>query len=255
MANINIPVDADLAELLKVPSCIDLSLPKPKKLKITLPSGGTLNAFTDLSKGVPTDCSLTFSLMLQLAPLLASMDCLLKILALLGPLVEIVKGLPFPPVSAVKKFIKAATDLAPCLAIPSGAPLIPFVRDILCLIAALLRCFVGQLKTIRKLMAGLSLQIQAAQDSGNTQLMATLECAQQNAQASASGTMSALEPVFALLSLVSPVMQMAGAPALSVSAPALGSQADVAALDTLVTTLQSITDAVSTAAEALGGCE
>ena len=97
MPKIDITLPDELAQALAQPMCVDLSLPKPQKLKVQLPSGGTLQAFTDVSKGIPTDCTLTFSLLLQLAPLLASMDCLLKILKLLKPLIDAVTSPPPTP--------------------------------------------------------------------------------------------------------------------------------------------------------------
>ena len=92
--------------------------------------------------------------MLQIAPLLASMECVLKILKLLKPLVDVVTNLPMPPVKAVQEFAKAAVDLAPCFLIPTPASMIPFVRDILCLILRVLNCLLGQLKTLMAMMGG-----------------------------------------------------------------------------------------------------
>ena len=251
MPKIDIKVESKLEEALKIPACIDLSLPKPRKLSIELPTGGSLTAFTDMSKAVPTDCALTFSLLLQLGPLLASMDCLLKILALLGPLVDIVKGLPFPPFKAVKKFIEASVKLAPCLLIPSGAPLIPFVRDILYLILKVLRCIISQLKTIIAVMSGLSLQIQTAEAAGNTEQLAALKCSKENADRSAQSALQAIEPIGALLTMVAPVMQLAGQDPISL--PAMGSGTDVKSLQSVVTTLTAVADSIEIIADAIPG--
>jgi hypothetical protein len=252
MPNIDIKVDADLQKMFELPKCADIKLPLPSPIKITLPTGGTLNAFADISKGVPTDCSMVLSLMLQIAPLLASMDCLLKILKLLAPLIDVIKGLPFPPVKAIKDFIKAAVDLAPCLAIPTGAPLIPFVKDILCLILKVMQCLVGQLKTVVGVMGGLSLQLSAAQNSGNAELLSMLQCAQENANISASHLTSAIEPVGALLDLVGPILALTGQDPIKL--PAMGSATDVEALNQVVTTLEGVMDAIKTVTDALGGC-
>ncbi len=108
MPNIDIKVDADLSQLFQLPACADLSLPNAGGLSVQLPTGGALQAFADISKGIPTDCSLTFSLMLQIAPFLASIQCLLKVLKLLKPLIDIIKGLPVPPVGALIEFGEAA---------------------------------------------------------------------------------------------------------------------------------------------------
>ncbi|MBI5877227.1 MAG: hypothetical protein HZB53_06230 [Chloroflexi bacterium] len=256
MAKIDIAVESTLAEKLNIPACVDMSLPKPTPLKITLPTGGSLNAFTDMSRGVPTDCALTFSLMLQIAPLLANMDCILKILGIIGPLIKIVKGLPFPPPSAISDFIKAAGKLAPCLAMVIAPPasLGPFIRDILCLILNVLRCFISQLKMIKQMVGGLGLQLQAAQAAGNTDLVAALQCSQDNAGQAAASAMSAMEPVFALLSMVSPVMELAQVPAINVSLPALGNPSDVQAIEGVIVSLTGVADAIQIATDALGGC-
>jgi len=70
VVDIDIPVSASLQDALNLPECTDIGFPMPSPLKITLPSGDELKAFTDLSKGIPNDCSMTFNLMLQLAPFL-----------------------------------------------------------------------------------------------------------------------------------------------------------------------------------------
>jgi hypothetical protein len=140
MPNVDITVDADLRKLFNLPPCSDISIPGPKPLKVQLPTGGSISAFADISKGIPTDCSMTFSLLLQLAPFLAATECLLKVLKLLKPLIDIIHGLtkvpPSPPVKAVEEFVKAAVDLAPCLLVPTPASIIPFVRDLPARLAA-----------------------------------------------------------------------------------------------------------------------
>ena len=80
---IDIPIPVDLQELMQIPECFDLRLDKPVDLSLHLPTGSVLKAMGDVSKAVPTDCALAFNLLLQLGPLLASMECLLKILKLL----------------------------------------------------------------------------------------------------------------------------------------------------------------------------
>ena len=107
---------------------------RPRPPRCSCRPAATLKAFTDISKGIPTDCAMTFNLLVQLAPLLASMECLLKILKLIKPLVDVVGSLGPPPdpiklPKAIVDFTKAAVDLAPCLLIPTPANMIPFVRD------------------------------------------------------------------------------------------------------------------------------
>ena len=236
--NIDIPVTEKLQKALDVQPCDVLRIPQPTPLKITLPAG-ELHALTDLSKGVPNDCSMTFNLMLQLAPFLASITCLLRILKLLKPLIDIVKGLPVPPVKAVEDFTAAAIELAPCLVMPANV--VPFAKDIICFIRAVLACLLTQLKSVRDLMSGLQLRMEAA--TGNDDLMATIQCAQQNAQASVNNLTQAIEPISALLELANPVMQMAGMPSISLQTPGASPQ-DLAALGALIDTLQGVVDAI-----------
>ena len=245
--DIDIPVSPELQQALNTISCEAQGITKPSApLKITLPSGDTLQAFTDLSKGIPNDCSMTFNLMLQLAPFLASITCLLRILKLLKPLVDIVKSIPgAPPVKAMEEFAEASVELLPCLLMP--AAVIPFAKDIICFIRAVLHCLVRQLESVRNLLSGLQLRIEAA--SGNDDLLATLNCAQENAQTSVENLTQAIEPISALLELAGPILEMAGLPSISLQAPGAPPQ-DLAGLDALIETLQ---DEVSTI-DALGIC-
>ena len=165
MSHIDIAVDKDLAALFVVPNCADLSIPLPKPLKLQLPTGGEFSAFADISKGIPTDCSMTFSLMLQIAPFLAMSDCLLKILKLLKPLIDVVKSLAPPPdplklPAAIEDFVQAAIDLAPCLLVPTPLNILPFIRDLLCLILRVLNCFVSQMNSIITIAGRLGNQAQ-----------------------------------------------------------------------------------------------
>ncbi|MGA8432347.1 MAG: hypothetical protein WB729_21150 [Candidatus Sulfotelmatobacter sp.] len=252
MPNIDIAVSADLEQLFQLPSCADITLPAASGLSVQLPTGGSLQAFADISKGIPTDCSMTFSLMLQLAPFIASIQCLLNVLKLLKPLIDIVKGLPFPPASAITEFAEAAVDLAPCLLIPTPLVMIPFILDLLCLILKVLNCFLGQMESLIRIMGPLSLQLTAAQQNGNDELVATLQCAQQNAQTQAGQIMNSLGPVGALLEVAGPLFGIAGVPPITL--PALGSASDISALNSVVQTIQLVVNDVQAAINLLGGC-
>ncbi|MFJ4291441.1 hypothetical protein ACIP1U_16900 [Cupriavidus sp. NPDC089707] len=250
---IEVPLPDSLQKALQKPICIPL--PKPGSAQIQLPTGGTLKGIVDITKGIPDDCSLNFSLVLQLAPVMASIECLVKVLKLIKPLIDVVKALgpPDPPtlIKVVPEFLQAAEAVLPCLAVPTPAVMIPFVRDILLLIIKLLKCIVGQLKSILAVMGGLALQISSAQAEGNSELMAALECAQANANASAQHMMSAIDPVLVLLALAEPFMGIAGvAP---IKTPAIGSAEDIESLQNVVTTLDDLTKALQLVADALGG--
>ena len=257
MPNIDIPLPVNIKELFDLPPCKDMKLPEPSPLKITLPTGGSINALTDISKGIPTDCSMIFNLMLQIAPFLAATECLFKLLGLIAPLIDVVKGLGPPPDpiklgSAIPKFLKAAADLAPCLLVVTGAPLIPFLRDLLCLIIKFLNCFIGQMKSLLAVMQGITLQLDAATAAGNTELQRTLECAQENAATSAQHLTKSIEPIGVILQLAAPLMGLAGVGPIEM--PSIGSETDVESLQEVIKTMQGVQGTLQIAADALGGC-
>ena len=252
MPNLDITVSADVQAMLDLPKCVDLKLPQPSAPKITLPTGAVIKAVADISKGIPTDCSANFSLMLQLSPLLASMECLLRILKLLGSLVKVIKGLPFPPVKAIKEFIDAATEMAPCLTLPINIPpLVAMVHDILCLILKTLYCVVNGLSTVVKTLKGLNVQIAIAEKENNQELLLSLQCAQQNAQISSDHLMKSIEPITALMGMVTPIMQLAQLPPLEL--PAIGGGTDVDSLEKVLTTLEDLIRTLTDVVEGIGG--
>ena len=251
MANVDIPIPEDLREALSAPKCIDLSLPEPKKLTVMLPSGLTLSSLSNAGQNIPNDCSLTFSLMLQIAPLMGSMECVLKILKLLKPLSDAVTSPP-PTPGLIKDIAEAVADLAPCFLMLTPAGMIPFVRDILCLILKVLRCLIGQLKTSLGFLSGLSIKLESARADNNNEQIASLECAQQNVLTSVGHLMNGIEPVKAILDLAGPFMSIAGVSAIKL--PALGSAQDTEALNNVLTTLEDIVATIQQVVDGLGGC-
>lgn len=252
MVNIDIPVSADLQKALDLPPCEAVRLPMPQPLKISLPTGGSIQALTDMSKGVPSDCAMTFSLMLQISPFLAAIDCPLKMLKLIQPLVDIITGLsklpPEPPSpKLIGDFAKAAADLAPCFLTATPVPWVPFVCDLLKLVRAVLSCLVGSMETMVRLFGGLSLQLAAAAD--NPDLLAQLQCAQDNANASAQSMMQAIEPVSAVLSLASPLFALVGVEAITLEPP--GGEDAIAALEPTIQTLKDVVATIDTVTETL----
>jgi len=253
MANLDIPVPDELRDALSAPKCIDLSLPEPKKISITLPSGASLSSLHNIGQNIPNDCSLTFSLMLQVAPLMASMACVLKILKLLKPLSDAVTSPP-PTPGLIKDIVEAVADLAPCFLMLTPAGMIPFIRDILCLILKILNCLVGQLKTALNFMSGLAIKLEKAQSSANPdpELLASLECAQQNVLTSMGHLMQGIEPVKVIMDLAAPFMSIAGVQAIQL--PALGSAEDAEALNQVVSTLEDVVATIQQIVDGLGGC-
>jgi hypothetical protein len=106
---------------------------------VHLPTGSILHPIVE-SAETSVDCSMTADLQRQIAPWLASIECLLRILALLKPLIDVVEHLPTPSPSALQEFVKAAVDLQPCLLMSTTASALPLVHDLLCLSLRSLEC-------------------------------------------------------------------------------------------------------------------
>ena len=256
MAQLDIKIEGSLQEALKLPPCEEIRLKLPSPLKITLPTGPSINALSDLSKGFPTDCSLTVNLMLQIAPLLANLECLLNILKLIKPLIDIVTGLPVPPIKAVKEFADAAPPALACLVklVPTPLSILPFLRDLLCLVLKALKCFLSQMKTLIGFLGGIQLKLQAAQSENNRDLMNSLQCAQDNAMTQAQGLSQSLDPIFTILQLMTTIFAIAGKEPPKL--PTLGAPpADVEGLNTLVQTIQGVVATLQVIADAIGGCD
>jgi hypothetical protein len=249
---LEIPLPAHVKERIAAPICIPM--PKPGKVSITLPFGGaTIQAFSDISKGIPDDCSLSFSLALQLGPILANMKCLIEALRVVEPMVTLLTALgkaDLPAIAqALPKFLEAVPALVDCIAkFFVGVPL--FLRDLLALLAKLLRCIVAALRSALNVLSGLQLQIGAAQAEGNTALLAALECAQKQAQASTEYAMAAIDPVLVLLSLAEPLFGLAGVD--PIKTPQLASDGTLEGLQSLVDVLDTLAKTLQTVAESLG---
>ena len=254
MPTIDIPVRADLHELFELPPCEELKLPKPEPLKITLPTGGTISAFSDISKGIPNDCSMTLSLLLQLGPFLGAFDCLFKVLKLLKPLIDLINGLTSPPPSPkiISDFAEAVKEVAPCFLVPTPLNMLPFVRDVICLIIKVMKCLISQMKSLAGVMGGLSLQLNAAREAGNNELVELLECAQENSKTSAAHLTQSIEPIGVLLDIIGPMMGIVGQQPIKL--PGLGSAEDVESINSVIETLQGVVEALQVVADALGGC-
>jgi hypothetical protein len=254
VTSIDIELSPSLQQAFDLPACEELRLPLADPLQLELPSGGSMKALVDLSAGIPTDCAMSFNLMLQLQPLLVAIECPLRILKLLKPLTEIMGGLmkvpPDPPgPDLAAEFATAVAEIVPCFVSLAKIPL--FVRDILKLIRAVLNCLLGQMRTLRDLMGGLQLRLATAE--GNPDLLAALDCARDNAQASMNSLTAAIDPIAGVLALVNPILSIAGLSLdLELSSPS-AAPSDLEAIDALIATLQTFVDALDLAIEGLGG--
>lgn len=253
MTQIDIKLPESIAKQLEIPRCLDISIPKPTIPQIRLPTGGSIKGIADLTKGIPSDCSLNFNLAIQLAPIMASIECLVKVLALISPLIDVVKGLappdPLKLAEAVPKFLEAAKELAPCLLVPTPLAMLPFVGDILRLIIAMLRCLIQQLRSIMALIGGLELKIATARATGNDDLLATLNCARVNADNSLASTMMGLEPIGILLELAGPFLGIAGVDPIKL--PAAAGTEDMEKLNETLTSLEDFLATLQLIADAL----
>jgi hypothetical protein len=254
---IDITVSADLQEMFAIPPCseIGLPLPPPIPLQVTLPGGASLQAFSDLSKGIPTDCAMTFSLFMQLAPFLASIECLVKVLNLIQTAVNALQSIktPMDLLSAVQNIVKAATPVVNCALSFTPAGLIPFIRDLLCLILKALKCFKSQLGSVVNTLIDIESAIKQALSSNNLALLASLQCAQNNAGTQAQYMMNSLAPLGVVLDLAGDLMKIVGIGPIKLPATA-GVTTEVTALQDLLTAVDKVVAILQTATETLGGC-
>jgi hypothetical protein len=253
MATIDIALPDELTQALSPPRCLDLSLPTIGSASLTLPTGVSLQGMADFTRGIPTDCSMNLNLMLQLAPMMASMECLLRMLKFIGVVVGVLKGITNPAsiLSAVPKIVQAADDLLACLGIAvPGLPLCTFIKDLLLLISTMILCLVKELDSILKILGGLQLQISVAEANGNADLLAALQCAQQNAQTSADAAMQSMQPITVLLTLAGTFIEISGLP-INVMLPSAVPSNDLQAMQTLLDDLGEAATVIHEVAEAL----
>lgn len=256
MAQIDIKLRDDIAEALNPPKPHSLCIPfPPKPAQITLPGGARIQGVTNVTEKIPDDCALTFSVFLQLGPILANFKCIFAVMSLLGPLIEIIGGLtkvpPKPPSpSVLQDFVKAAGEVTKCvLAFTTPAGLAQFIVDILDLILKVLNCVLEALETALSLAKGISLDLANAKAAENDVLVGILECSQENAMNSANATLTAIEPIPAILDIISAAMQIAGAD--PIEFPKIEQPESAEALEEIVGTLRDTVDAITTVRNAI----
>lgn len=214
-----------------------------------------LSSFSDISKGIPTDCAMTFSLLLQLAPFLASIDCIVKVLNFIQTAVNVIKSIsnPLSIITAIPKIVEAAAPVIECALSFTPVGLIPFIKDLLCLILKFLKCFLEQMQSLLRIMTQIESQLSAATAAGNTDLITLLNCAQTNAQTQAAHFTAAIQPLSVILELAGTLMQIVGVKPISL--PAMGGQTDLASLQEVVQIIQELVLTIQAVTDALGGCD
>jgi len=197
---------------------------------IEVPIAGQLLGFANL-KMQSTECSAATNLQTQIAPFIASMSCQLKVLKLLKPLIDVIHGLPNPPVHALQEFSMAANDLAPWFLLSTPLGVLPFVRDLLCLEIRSLNCLLRNLQTITALAADPSAV----------------------AASEVQSVLDSYPPIIGILNLASGLFQLAG---LTIpKAPTLAAGTDPDSLAADQSAVATFTAALQTVADALGGCQ
>ena len=190
--------------------CIDF--PSAKTIKIPLPFGIDLSSIHDISKGSPTDCSLAQSLMLQISPLLGSMTCLFKILKVMSTLKDILSSAN--PTTLIPDLLNKLPadllDLSSCFVLLNPCKIAEMIAGILKIILSYISCLIEAFESIWNFQIGIDLN--AAQ--GNPVLLASLECAQKNAQTSLTSLNEALEGIKPILDMVGMLLEAIGQPPL-----------------------------------------
>jgi hypothetical protein len=210
-----------------------IKVPEPVHLSIALPFGGQLSALADISKGPPSDCALVHSLMLQLAPTLAGMTCFFRVLNVIKALADV----KTPP--DIVKVASAAAEMAECFNVFVHIP--KMIKDILEIIIRFLHCIITAIKSILNFQLGIDLN----SAEGNPVLLASLRCAQDNAETTMAQMMEALAVVQPLLDMVSPLLEMGG---LSLTLPSMG---DLTGAEDMTKTLESLESTLVQLQEAL----
>jgi len=222
---------------------IDITVPCVKLPKIpNIPSINILGmvelkGFLDFSLGTPRDCTLAINLMLQLAPLLASRSCLLKILAVIKALEETVKS----AFTKTGDLLDKIGELAECFGILNPLNIAITIKGILELIITFVSCFLEQLDSLLTFQANIDLK---AAD-GNPALRASLECARDNAQTSMDNLMLSLEAMQPLLDMATSV---AGVVGIDLKLPALS---DISTQQEHAQVITNLKQAVATMQEAI----
>lgn len=262
MSTIDISMSEGLTAALTPPKCLDLRLPKPGKTELKLPTGGTIKPIPDITKGIPTDCGMNFNLALQIAPIMASMECLLKVLDFLGVVVKVItkcadpKVLPPEKLTTVLGALPEAAEkgaaLMPCINMVIAPPLniIPFIKSLLLMMARMLRCTAQALRSAIEVLDGIALDFGSAQQDGNDALMQQLECAQENAQLAMEGAMVSLDPVMILMDIAGPFLELAG---VSLEIPQIASDGSLESMKTALEGIETFAQTLEDIASALPG--
>jgi hypothetical protein len=253
---IDIKLDDHIVKQLTPPTCALLELPEPGTLNLCSPFGGArFQAIVDVTKGIPDDCSLTFSLLAQLPPFMVSLGCFVKILKVAKPLldfIEAVKTLDVGKiVQAAPALVEALGEVVACLtSLIAGVPM--FIKDLLILVAKLLKCISKMILDLAKLIGGLEISIKTAEAAGNKELLDQLSCAKDNASAQAKAAAGSVDIIAVIMAMAEPLMALANIPPPTI--PAIASAEDIFTMEQTAHTMLSIASSLEQIAQSLPSC-
>jgi hypothetical protein len=204
-----------------------------------------LKGIADVGAGIPNDCSLSISLILQLMPYLSGLTCFLRVLKVIKVLGDFAGAVPNIPKmgETAPKLASSIEELFQCFGLLDPTAILRLIKQIILLIIKLLNCVLGQIRSLLTLQ--LSIDLDGAAD--NPALQSALKCAQDNAQNQMESLTNALEglaPVFDILGMLGSIAGQ------SFTFPALGGQAGQDVAQTL-DTIQGVMDTLQMVADTL----
>jgi hypothetical protein len=170
---------------------------------VQLPFGVELKATADFSKGPPTQCAMLANLLVQLAPALAAMSPVFKILKVFSAMKDF-----FGPPPNPFKAGDVVTAIEGVISMIDPAQFLPVIKSILLLLIAYLNCFIEAMTSLLEFQARIDLSIAV----GNPDLQASLQCANANAATSMQQMMQALGPLGPVMELIQPIIGISGLP-------------------------------------------
>jgi hypothetical protein len=222
----------------------------PQQQELPLPGGMRLTGMVELPQGVSDECRVTFNLMLQLGPLLASLECFIRLMRFIGWLLKFVKVVAPPDPIEIPKLLQElppiSADLMECVTAYLPQNICPPVKAMLLLIARYLECLLEVLDSIGRQQLEIGVKMGDAQ--GNPELQEALNLASQNVEAVAGQALASAGPALELLNTVNTLLTIVGAGAVAV--PSLDQFTGGAVSDALQP-LQDVVTTIKTVAEAL----
>jgi len=203
------------------------AFPKPPEQRtILLPTGASLTGAVELPRGLDEQCKVSFNLMLQLGPFLASIQCLLQVLQFVQDVLKFAQDVPAaisdPPKGLVDVFTdveKLAEDgkkLADCFGwVVPAMPLICFVKDILQMVHDFIACVLELMDSVLQQQLQLQIKMADADQEGNQELLDVLHLAEDNLTATMGQAMQSMGPVLTLLQLMGGFLEVVGSGALA----------------------------------------